>query len=955
MKKYLKKILKWTGITLLLIIVLLILTPILFKDQIKQMVVDEVNKNLTAELVVGDIDLTFFSTFPNMTIQLYDTKLIGKKEFKGVELVSMKKMTAHVGFWSVVAGDQVEVDEIHIEEPVIDIRILENGMANYDIVKPDEEKTKEELEEPSSFKLSLQEYSITNGKIRYDDKLYDMYMELDNLQHTGKGDLTAETLDFETTTLIDKCSYKMYGISYLTEVKTDAEVNILMEFTEKSSKFTLKNNTIKLNKVVCSLDGYYEMFDGYDDMNLKLDASKTSFKDFLSLIPAFYRTGYESMVSSGSLSLNAEVKGKMDDVNMPGWDFAMKVNAGSVNYTGLPGKITDIQVEAGSTFPGGSNYNAMTVDMPKFHAELGKNTIDANLSLRNVMVDPKIKSGIHTNVDLSTLKNYVPMPSGESLSGILDANVDIDGTMSALDNEQYDKFKAEGVLDLSKMNYVSSTLDNPVVIDHMRFTFSPQKLALNDLKAKMGNSDFQMDGTIDEYFDYMFAKEGDEKAKLLKGNMNFSSKYLDLDELMNVYPEDEAAASETETSSEATEPTLVPADIDFTLKTSIGKAKYNGIIARDVSGSTGIKDEVASLKNFSMKAMGGTVGLNGSYDTRDHANPKFDFDYDLRDIDIEQLTANFVTVGKLAPLAKYAKGKISSSLSMSSALDNNLMPILTSIMSTGDLRSSKITISEIELLGKIEKVTKLQNLSSQSLNNFATKFKIRDGKIELTPFDLKLGKVPTKVSGYTTLDKKMDYTFAMDVPKDQIPASILKEVEKGLTFANGLHPSIKVGDLPPFIKANVFAKGDVLNPKITTDLPEMVREAVKSKMGNLVDDIKETVKDSVKTIINDTKADVKAEIEAKKAKILADAQKRADQVKAEGKNAANSIRAEAKKQGEQLIKEAGSNPVKKKLAETAAKKLEDEAEKKAVTVENEANKKADDIMKKAREEADKLG
>ena len=152
MKKYLKKILKWTGITLLLIIVLLILTPILFKDQIKQMVVDEVNKNLTAELVVGDIDLTFFSTFPNMTIQLYDTKLIGKKEFKGVELVSMKKMTAHVGFWSVVAGDQVEVDEIHIEEPVIDIRILENGMANYDIVKPDEEKTKEELEETSNLK-----------------------------------------------------------------------------------------------------------------------------------------------------------------------------------------------------------------------------------------------------------------------------------------------------------------------------------------------------------------------------------------------------------------------------------------------------------------------------------------------------------------------------------------------------------------------------------------------------------------------------------------------------------------------------------------------------------------------------------------------------------------------------------------------------------------------------------
>lgn len=957
MKRRLKKILKWTGITLLLLIIALILIPIIFKDQIKEMVVDEVNKNLNAELKVGDFDLTFFSTFPNMTVQLHDTKLTGKKEFKGVELISMEKMTAHVGFWSVVFGDKIEIDEIHIEKPIIDIRILEDGKANYDIVKPDEEKTKEELEEPSSFELSLKEYSITDGKIKYDDKLYDMYMNLDNIQHTGKGDLTAEVFDFETSTQIEKVTYRMYGMNYLTEVNTDAKVNLLMEMKEDLMKFTLKDNTFKLNKVTCSLDGYYAMHNGYDDMNLKLNASKTSFKDFLSLIPAFYRTGYESMISSGNLSLNGVVKGKMDDTNMPGWDFGMKVSGGSVKYAGLPGKISNIQIDAGSKFPGGSDFNKMTVDMPKFHANLGENTIDANLFMSNLEVDPRIKSGIHSHVNLATIKNFVPMPSGESLSGILDANVDLDGALSSLENEEYDKFKAEGVLELSNMIYASESMNEDALISRMKFTFSPQALQLNELDAKMGKSDFQMDGIIDEYLAYALGSaEVDGQPNLLKGSLNFSSNFMDLDELMNVYPEGEATeiAETSSESTEGTEPTLVPAGIDFALNTKITEAKYNGITAKNVSGMTGIKDEVATLKDFSLNAMGGTIGLAGNYDTRDHNNPKFDFSYTLQNIDIQELATNFITIEKLAPITKYAQGRISSNLSMNSDLDNNLMPILKSITSNGNIQSNSIALTGVPLLEKIEKVTKLKNISNKTVENFKTFFTVSDGKVELTPFNTKLGKIPTKISGYTTLEKDMNYKFEMDIPKDEIPAVILNEVEKGLTMLNGLHPDLKVGDLPPSIKANVFAKGDPKNPTITTDLTDQVKAAVKDKMGNLVDDAVNTVKDSVQTIIDDKKEDIKEDIEAKKKELLDAAQKKADQVKAEGKKAGDAIRAEAKKQGDALIKEAGNNPVKKKLAEASAKKLQDAAEKKAQGVEAEANKKADDIMRKAREEADRL-
>ncbi len=58
--------------------------------------------------------------------------------------------------------------------------------------------------------------------------------------------------------------------------------------------------------------------------------------------------------------------------------------------------------------------------------------------------------------------------------------------------------------------------------------------------------------------------------------------------------------------------------MDFNLNTNIGKIRYNGIDIEQVNGNVNMKEEVASLNNMTMKTMGGTVGLKGSYNTKDH-------------------------------------------------------------------------------------------------------------------------------------------------------------------------------------------------------------------------------------------------------------------------------------------------------------------------------------------------
>lgn len=953
MKKVIKKLLKWTGVTLLLVIIALILIPIFFKDEIKEMIIDEVNTMLTAELSMEDFDLTFISTFPNMTIELIDTKLTGLNEFEGVELVNIKNLQAEVAFWSVVSGDQIEINAIHMVDPSFNIKVLQNGLANYDVMKPDSVKTEEEVAEPSSFKLSLKEYSITNANIVYDDQAGNMYARIDSLTHIGKGDLTADIIDFETKTNINKLTYRMDEMNYFTDVKTDMVINLLMEFNENSSKFTLRENEIKLNELAFSVDGFYEMLDDYDNMEMTLDASKTSFKNLLSLIPAFYTSGYENMVTSGSLGFNGFVKGKMDDTNLPSWDFGMKIDNASIKYPDLPGKITNIQLDADSKFNGGSNLDLMTVDISKFHANLSKNSVDVTLFMKNLMSDPYIKSSIKSNIDLATMGDFVPLEENESYSGTLKTDINIKGRMSDLDNEDFEKFTAEGTMLLSEMNYASETLPDDIKINEMLFTFSPQNLELNELDAKMGTSDFKMAGKIDNYFGYMLREEK------LKGNFSFNSNNLDLDKLMPASETSSGTAS-TENArevapSEEVEPLLIPENLDIVLNTAIDNLKYNGIEIKDVKGEVALNNEIASLNNLNMDAMGGKVGLTGKYNTQNHAKPTMDFSYKLKGVDINQLATNFYTVGKLAPLAKLAQGKITSDLTMSSDLTPGFEPIYSSLISDGFLSSNSISIQGVELLEKIEAVTKLKNLSNQTLKNFKTNFEVKDGKVSLTPFDVKMGNINSEVSGYTTLDQKMDYTFKMDVPKEEIPAEMIKEVETAMSQLNSALPSLNVGKLPATIPVNVKAIGDISNPKITTDFKEAILKATGDFKDDLIENITETVTDTITAIVGEQVDNAKEELEKQKQKILDDAQVQADNIKAEAKKAADATRAEANKQAEALIKEAGSNPIKKKIAQEAAKKTRAEGEKTAKKIESEGEKKADAVMAKARTEADKLG
>ena len=281
-------------------------------------------------------------------------------------------------------------------------------------------------------------------------------------------------------------------------------------------------------------------------------------------------------------------------------------------------------------------------------------------------------------------------------------------------------------------------------------------------------------------------------------------------------------------------------------------------------------------------------------------------------------------------------------------------PIYASLTGLGDFATNTLTISGFKPLEKMGEALSMNKLSSQTVKDVKAKFQFADGKINVKPFDVNMGKIKTTVSGFTSFEQDINYDIKMLIPKEEIPAAMIKTVEQAIAKVNKLAPKLNLVSIPDFLPVKVGLGGTVMNPKITNNFKEALMEATGNLKENLINNVKETVKDSAKAIINDKVNEIKEDLNAKKQQILDDAQKEADKVKVAARKAANDVRSAAAKEADQLMKEAGSNPIKKKAAELAGNKLKKEAEVNAVKIEKEGDQKADAIMAIARDKADKV-
>lgn len=869
----------------MLLLAVLIIVPVVLKPKIGEIVKYEANEMLNARLDFEKLDLSLLRHFPHASVELKGLTLVGVDRFEGDTIVAADRISVVVNLMSLFGDSGYEVTKILLDRPSVSARKTADGAVNWDIMKPAAEEPEEEEsdEEPLSFRLQVRDFSITGGEVVYADDSTKMYFAARPLDMRLRGDMSATRTELDLHMKLGGTQFAMDGMRFLNNA--EIELNSLVDADIENGRYTLAHNTFRLNAIELGLDGWVQTGDTMS-MDIAMNSSKVSFKDILSLVPAFYTKDFKNLTASGVLSLSAWVKGELSESRLPAFSLKLDVANGSFKYADLPKSVDGINIIAAVANAGG-NIDATTVDVSKLTLSMAGNSLSATLHASHPVSDLAFKAAAVGKVDLGAVKEVYPLDEGVALQGLVTVDMSVAGRMSDIEKERYESIDANGTLTVEGVTADLSGLPE-VKISKMTATVSPKAMALKELNVKIGASDLSADGSLTNYMGYFLRDD------TLGGTLNVRSRLLDLNELMAAVPEGEESAAEEEVPMTAIE---VPKNLKLSLSATLDKILFQQMTLENFVGRMGVADGKVSIDRLAVNAFGGKVSGSGAYSTAQNpSSPKLDLAVSLDKARFDETFRQLDVVRRLVPVFEKTGGDYSMSMTMKTDLTSDMSVDYDTFNASGTIRSENIEVQNIEAFEVLAKVLNDDRLRKISAKDVKISFAVKNGRVTTSPFDIKMGDIVMNLSGSTGLDSTIDYTGKVSLPA-KVAGGVLSNV------------NLKIG-------------GTFTAPKVTVD----VKEAAKEVVTNVVNEQLQKLTGS---------ADLNEELEKQIAKLREEADK-----------AGQKLVDEAKKQRANLVSKT-SNPLAKLAAEKSGDALVKEAEKQAEKLKSEAEKQIEKLRANA--------
>ena len=937
-----KTFLKILAIIVALVLALILILPFFFKAEIVKLVKSELNKQLTATVDFEDASLSMIRQFPDFTLDLNGLSVVGQSDFRNDTLLYANALSLRIDVLKAFKGE-FELKEFTLDKPKLKLKVLENGMANWDIVPASTTETTSAEPDTTAFALQLKELSLKDAQVIYEDLQLNVFTELKGLNATLKGALSTDQSEISTNLTIDGLTVNYEGVSYLSNVKTRFQALFLVDL--KNEIYTFKKNSLYLNDLGLGFDGSVGINGDQYTILLNFETQNTAFKQLLSLVPVVYASSFESIETEGTFSLKGFVKGAYSETQMPAYGLDLQVNNASFKYPELPVGVNSINGKASVESKTGQPDDTK-INISDFKFKVANQPFAMAMSLSTPVSDPNFSLSANGTLDFKQLAQVLPPEFRSKMEGKLTADLRVKAKMSDIENERFNQVNASGSLLLQDFLLEDRSMFSlPLAISNAQLNFSPVFIDFINTQLVVGQSDFGLNGRLENYLAY-YLSDG-----VLDGKLKLKSKKMNVDELMQLMVEEDSATAEISTDTTAIS-TELPERLKLAFDAKIDSVLYNPYRLANVVAQIAYEDQKLSFKPLSANLLKGKMSMEGDFDASQADKPKVNINFAIQNFDIPLAYKTIGLLQEVAPIAEKASGSFSTNFTMKGQLDKSFSPIYETLEGGGTLKTSQLQIESISSLKKIGDLLgqgdKYDRLVTDGLN---FSFEFVNGRVYQKPFDIKIGNNDALVSGSIGFDKTLDYDMVFGVPFSELGGTIQSGLQQLTQTANDNNIDISNSQT---IKIKAKITGEVNDPKVAIDYKDYASDLgkqLKDQANKLIEDQKQALKD---------KADAEAEkllqqAEAEAAKLVSKAEETAATIREEGKKAAQKVKAEAETQAIKLIEEGKKNGMIAELAaKKAADKLRSEAANQAANIEKEANKRADQVVAEAQQSADKM-
>ncbi len=542
-------------------------------------------------------------------------------------------------------------------------------------------------------------------------------------------------------------------IKFDTMPRPISNINFHLNAENKDGK--MQSSIVDFRKIHAEVDdntlhGFLKL-KGYPDT--EIDADISADLDLADIEKIYPLKDYKI---NGKFNLDILAKGlySKSKKKFPLVDTKMKLLDGSVKYKNYPYPIRDIQFFAEAASKTGNREDAkLSVSKLTYTLEDEPFEITGSLSDLN---NYQYSLTINGKADLSKLAQVYPL-NGIQLTGIVDAQLKTSGLLSDLEKGNYTKVSSEGQVRFNNVGVSGPGIKNPIEISKALLTFTPEKIILEEMEARLGKSNVKLKGDISNYM--AFATESKD---LIKGDLNLTCDSIDVNEWM---PPAKTATHKPLADTAHTKLMVieVPMNIEFVFDSDIKGIKYEDLKITDMKGEITIKEGVLSLHETGFNSLNAKFIFSGDYNTIDMKHPIFDFDLNVKDLDIHRTFQEINLMRKLAPSAANTYGKFSVTYKLQGELDKAMQPKLETLKGGGVMRIADAKINGMKMFDEISKSAKKKEINNPHLRDFEMVTEIRDNKIVVKPFSIKVSGFDADIEGVNTMNGIIDYLVKIEL------------------------------------------------------------------------------------------------------------------------------------------------------------------------------------------------
>ena len=508
------KIVKWSAGILTSIFLLVTLLLYVFKDDICGVVITELNKHLKTKVEVTKVDLAFWDSFPNLSVDFnhvfiqdstsntsqLDTLLFAEKirfKFNPIDL------------WN----KDYNVKFIDINDGTFKMKVDEFGENNYDILRQESDSTVE-----NKFDVNLKSVRFENFNFAYLNKSTHQTYETLIHEMNLEGAFHSSVFTTKTEAKILIINAQSGEIPLVTN--QPAEIKIEVNVNKDSNHVSIPESTIFISDLPFIFSGEINS----NEFEFLLKGKNINIKDAANKLALKQLNTVQKLEGQGVLMFNLAISKKNIEKNPLEVNCSFGIENGNLHIPNSKIAMRKIKVEGFYSNANGRKKEQLELKNISFLTNGGP--FKGNLTLTHFNA-PVFKGNADGLIDLTVLHSLFPIPSIEQLKGKVNVRSSflVQGKPTKNGGMDFNISKVEGEL---KLNDVLVKLNEDKRIFKSvkgKVYLRNNAIGIDELSLNIGQSDLYINGVLNDIIPYF---QGKGK---LDGQLNIKSDKIILQDL----------------------------------------------------------------------------------------------------------------------------------------------------------------------------------------------------------------------------------------------------------------------------------------------------------------------------------------------------------------------------------------------------------------------------------------